>query len=790
MKLIFKVARTELRNLFYSPVAWFLTIAFMVQCAIFYTVLVEKMSLYQEMLEKNTPEWGGFNDSLTGLIFLNQQGIFVNVLQNLFLFVPLLTMGLISREINNGTIKLLYSSPLKTRHLVLGKYLATMAYNLVLVGIVAGFVILGMLNIEFVDYGRLLSALLGFFLLVCAYTAIGIYMSSITTYQIVSAIATFTIIFALTYIGTLWQKYDMVRDLTYFLSMNGRASKFLSGLITTNDVVYFLVIIVMFLGFTLFRLKGAREYLPRYKKMLRYASLTLVCLVIGYFASKPGLIAYWDATRDDINTIHPRTQQIIERFDKNEPLEVTLYANVLGRGWTQGGLPEKRNEYRWVLWDPYLRFKPDIKFNYVTYYDIPDNDSTLYKAFPKKSKKEIAETIAKGIGGDINKSLPPDEIRKMIDLTPERMRLVMQLKYKGKTTFLRTFDDGPFWPNEMNVSAAFLRLQQDAMPKVLFTSGNLERSIYKTGEREFYGLGLAKNERSSLVNIGFDTDTINLDEKDIPADLSFLVVPDPKTELSQVKQEKVRRYIEGGGNAFVMTEPGKSQLVNPLLTGMGVEYFPGIVVQASKHEMPQMINAYPMPDLYRLAPEIAKNDPLEKLHKKKVKIEGEKKTRFSVNAHVFPGTVAIRQLPGSPFSKFNIYQTNPAIDTWIKMGQLVTDSVAPLFAPQEGDFKDSSFSLMAAFHRNINNKEQRVLISGDADFFSNGRGNGVGIALRSISWLDNNRLPNFAAKPPAIDRFLTISPAIGEMQVWLFLYILPALLLLLGIILLVRRKRK
>ncbi len=71
----------------------------------------------------------------------------------------------------------------------------------------------------------------------------------------------------------------------------------------------------------------------------------------------------------------------------------------------------------------------------------------------------------------------------MVDLTPEGMQLVLQVKYKGKSTFLRTFIDGFFWPNETNVSAAFKRLQQDTMPKILFTSGNLERNIFKAGER-------------------------------------------------------------------------------------------------------------------------------------------------------------------------------------------------------------------------------------------------------------------------------------------------------------------
>lgn len=782
MKLILKVARTELRNLFYSPVAWFLTIAFMVQCALFYTIIIEKMARYQELFVKNQAEWAGFDTPLTSLIFLNDQGIFVNVLQNLFLFVPLLTMGLISREINNGTIKLLYSSPLKIRHIVFGKYLATMAYNLVLVGIVAVFVILGMLNIEYVDYGKLLTGLLGFFLLVCAYTAIGIFMSSITTYQIVSAIATFTIIFALTYIGDLWQKYDYIRDITHFLSMKGRAVKLLTGLVRTTDIIYFTVIIAMFLGFTLFRLKGAREFIPRYKKTVRYVSLIAVCLLIGYVTSRPGLIGYWDATKDDTNTITPKTQEIIAGFDKNAPLEVTMFANMLGKGWMQGGMPERRNDYMWRLWEPYLRFKPDIKFKYITYYDIPDNDSTLYKAFPGKNKRQLAEEIGKGIGGDVNKCVTPEEVRKMVDLAPEGMQLVLQLKYKGKTTFARTFIDGNFWPDESTLSAAFLRLQQDAMPKILFTSGNLERRIYGGGERDYLGATTAKHMRTSLVNLGFDVDTINLDQTNIPAGISSLVIADPKTELSQVKQEKIRQYIAAGGNAFILTEPGKSQIVNPLLAGTGSEFLPGTVVELSKHEAPNNTSAFYSPEVVKLAPAAEV--------KSRVVVKNERKEP-KLKYALIHGTTAVRQTSGGSFNNtLNVLRTNTKNEIWVKMGKLVADSLSPVYSPQEGDFKDSSFMVQGGIYRNFNGKEQRIMLSGDADYYSSQRGNGYEIASRVFSWLDNNRFPNFAARPDPMDRNIKISSEVASMQIWVFLYILPVLVLLLGIVLLVRRKRK
>lgn len=776
MRLIFKIARTELRNLFYSPVAWFLSIAFLIQCALFYTGAVERIAKWQELMIKNSPQWNDFGSSLTKVIFLNPDSIFVNAISNLYLFIPLLTMGLVSREINNGTIKLLYSSPIKTRHIVFGKYLAILIYNLLLVSIIGIFMVTGLLNIKNVDTGLVLSAALGFYLLVCAFSAIGIFMSSLSTYQIVSAIATFILIFILTRIGGLWQKYDFIRDITYFLSMTGRTGKMVGGLITSSDVIYFLVVVYMFLSFTLFRLKGAREFKPWYTKAFRYTAVTISALVIGYFSSRPGMIGYWDTTRDNINTIHPNTQQVIKGFEKDEPLEITLYGNVIGRGFPRGGLPEMRNDYMWNLWEKYLRFKPDIKFNFVNYYDVKDGDSMMYKTFPGKTLKEMAQTVSQGLGVDFSKLKTPEEVRKVVDLQPENVRVVMHLKYKGRSTFLRTFDDGPFWPGEMEVSAAFKKLQQAEMPKVLYTTGNLERDIFKIGEREYNMHTLKKDHRVSMINLGFEPDTISLDNRDIPAGISSLVVADPKTALSPVKQEKIRQFIAGGGNVFFLSEPGKQQILNPVLADLGVQLSGGQLVQLSKDEMPHMIRPY----ITQQGADMAEDNMLLALKEKKGK---------DTVTWLFPGAAEVAVADTAGFTILPFLVTSPG-KVYNKAGQLVTDSLPPVFSPQDGDIRKESFNAIVGLTRKINNKEQRILISGDADLLSSLRSGALGLGLAFYSWLDLNRFPIYAPETKPIDVMLTISDNGGKAQTIFFVWILPSLVLALGIVILIRRKRK
>src|SRR6187402_978861 len=137
MKTILRVAKTELRTLFYSPIAWFLMIVFFIQCGLKYMGSIKGIARTQEL--------GGMEinllNTLTAGIFTGFSGLFPTVIQVLYLYIPLLTMSLISRETGSGTIKLLYSSPVKVREIVLGKYFAMMVYSLLLAAIVGIFVI-------------------------------------------------------------------------------------------------------------------------------------------------------------------------------------------------------------------------------------------------------------------------------------------------------------------------------------------------------------------------------------------------------------------------------------------------------------------------------------------------------------------------------------------------------------------------------------------------------------------------------------------------------------------------
>jgi len=814
MRLILKIAKAELRNLFYSPIAWFLTIAFMVECALNYTSLLKDFASQQEM--------GGmglqYMSQLTHSVFTSPDGLFAGIMQNLYLYIPLLTMGLISREINGSTISLLYSSPVKIREIVFGKYLAMIAYSFILLLVISIFMVAGVFDIKSADSGMLLAAALGFYLLLCAYSAIGLFMSSLTSYQIVAAVSTFVMIGVLSYIGTLWQNVDFVRDLTYFLSLSGRTHHMLGGLITTKDVIYFIVIVYIFLGLTIYKLQSGRETKAWYVSAGRYIAIVISALIIGYITSLPSLIGYWDTTANQDNTLTPNAQQIIKELG-HDKLEVTVYNNFLDN-YSWFGLPEQRNEYL-ERWEPYLRFKPDIDFHYVNYYDRPlALGYNLFGSYKGKTIKQIAEQRAKGSDLSMKMFETPEQIQKEIDLKPELNRFVMKLTYKGKSTFLRVFNDQMVWPGETEVSAALKRLLQANMPVIAFVNDDGERKTGKKGDREYKTVTTDKTFRYALINQGFDVDTLSLNTQDIPDNIKALVIADPQSELSAVAIQKIKAYIAKGGNLLIAGEPGRQQVLNPLLATLGVQLTNGMVEQQSEDYAPTLV----LPYLTKTAIGFSKILDKPSVDTLPVSMNGV----AGLSYHDITGFHMQPLLITKAGVVSNTMRRNPDLDlvnakddanatsggglrmvtmsggggfataTPVRVGGMVKIGAKGLAKRTTlTSASNEVFNTVVALTRQINGKEQRIIVSGDADLFSNSE---LGrytpqvanfyFSTALFSWLDYGQFPIDASRPDAKDNRVTVSTDHVSFLKIVYIYILPGLILIFAAIFLIRRKRK
>ncbi|QEC43144.1 Gldg family protein [Pseudobacter ginsenosidimutans] len=771
MRIIFKIARAELRNMFYSPVAWFVIFVFYAFAAAVYFLPQAGVMRMQDVFQSNKPDWIGFEKGLGNVLIIP---MLMTVLSFLYLFIPLLTMGVVNREFNSGTIRLLYSSPVRTREIILGKYLGMVCFNVIFL---LGFVLIlatASVNIQHADTSWFLSVLMGLFLLVNTYTAIGLFISCLTQYQLVAAVLTFGAFFLLSATSGMGQQYDLVRDVTRAVSLSGKVQFMLMGLITSRDVIYFILIIFLFLMFAMIRIKSTQESKKWTVTFSRYALCLLLVLALGYLSSRPGYISYLDVTRNKINTLHPAVQDVLKKMD-GSPVTVTLYTNLFYPK-ASAGLPQERNRYIWDFWERYIRFYPNLSFKYEYYYSMKEGDSSFYQRYPGKSIEEIAAIEAEILG--IRKSLfkKAAEMENYADLKKEDFRMLMELEYKGKKAFLSVYNDKDVWPMQDDVAGTIMRLVRSKEVTVNFLTGHFERDPMRFTPRDYGNNTTHVYIRAALVNKGVDVDTVSVSDKPVPGNTDLLVIADPRSEYNEAELNHINRYIEEGGNALIFTEPSKLFILDPVLKKIGVQVEPGTLVHPNAHEMPHiLVSKFTKPGNY-----MAKEKAMEYFQR-----YGERGGQITSE-----GTGNIIASPIDGF-KVEAVITEPGHpNTWLEKGILVVDSAAPKFNPAEGDVKRDEYIIAVKMSRMINNKEQRIVVAADADFMSSKRISHGNIGHTFYSWGLNNMYPVYANYPIPEDRFLTISEKTAKRQIQLYVYGIPAFILLAATILLVRRKRK
>ena len=147
----------------------------------------------------------GFMLAVTGIFttlinLISTYPSFENVLSNItivfLLIIPILTMRSVAEERHSKTDQLLYSLPVSVTQIVLAKYLAMFTVFLIPVGIIGLYpLILSIFGTVYL--GTAYGALLGFTLLGGALIAVGMFMSSLTESQVIAAVTSFGVIFAM-----------------------------------------------------------------------------------------------------------------------------------------------------------------------------------------------------------------------------------------------------------------------------------------------------------------------------------------------------------------------------------------------------------------------------------------------------------------------------------------------------------------------------------------------------------------------------------------------------------------
>jgi ABC-2 type transport system permease protein len=217
------IARRELYAYFVSPIAYLVAAAFLLLSGLFFVVGAAR---WQDATLQ--PMFGSLS---IVLIFL----------------APVLTMRLLSREQDQGTIELLLTAPVRDWEVVTGKFLSSLIYyagTLALTGLYIPVLVL----YGHPDLGTTGSGYLGLVLLGGALLALGVLSSSLTGNQIVAAVIGIVASVGLWLLDLLGSLFGGgVQQLIGYLTPSGHYYNLVDGIVDTRDLIYYLSATFLFL---------------------------------------------------------------------------------------------------------------------------------------------------------------------------------------------------------------------------------------------------------------------------------------------------------------------------------------------------------------------------------------------------------------------------------------------------------------------------------------------------------------------------------------------------------------
>ena len=177
--------------------------------------------------------------------------VFLMMFIVLMVFVPLLTMRLLSEDKKQKTDQLILTAPVSLLSIVMGKFLA--AYAIFAIGVavmpVYGFV---MSTFATVSWLPIWGNTVGLLLLGGIFVSIGLFISSLTENQMIAAIGGFFINLMILLMNTLKSALPngFLQDVLSSISVYSRYSEITNGIFSLSSLIFFVSVIFIFLILT------------------------------------------------------------------------------------------------------------------------------------------------------------------------------------------------------------------------------------------------------------------------------------------------------------------------------------------------------------------------------------------------------------------------------------------------------------------------------------------------------------------------------------------------------------
>ncbi|MGJ0493047.1 ABC transporter permease subunit [Methylobacter sp.] len=247
--MMLAIAAREFKTLFLSPMAWTILAILQFILAFLFLSQVETFTMLQPKLAAI--------EGAPGLTDVVVTPLFGNAAIILLLVTPLLTMRLICEERRNKTLSLLLSAPVSNSDIIIGKYLGTLGLLLLMI-LLTTLMPLSLLAGGELDFGKLFANMLALLLLVSAFVATGLFVSCLAGHPTIAALGTFGLLLVLWILDWTTGIEDQRSELFEYLSLLTHFQNIQTGLISSVDIIYFLLFISTFILLSIRRLDNDR----------------------------------------------------------------------------------------------------------------------------------------------------------------------------------------------------------------------------------------------------------------------------------------------------------------------------------------------------------------------------------------------------------------------------------------------------------------------------------------------------------------------------------------------------
>jgi gliding motility-associatede transport system auxiliary component len=435
---------------------------------------------------------------------------------------------------------------------------------------------------------------------------------------------------------------------------------------------------------------------------LLFVALLLACVgLIGSLARAHRV--QWDLTSSARHTLSQASVDILKSLAG--PVTITAYATE-----QDPRLGDVRKLIRDFL-APYQRVKPDLVLHFVD----PTEQPKLAQAAGVQSNGE------------------------------------MVVEYGTKREHLTLL-------SEQALTNLLTRVARDAERLVMYLDGHGERKLDGAANHDLGEFG------RQLRNKGFRLAGLNLPiAQEVPANVSVLVISNPRVPLLEGEVDKLLAYADRGGNLLWLIDPETVDGLQPLAEKLRINLMPGTVVDPAA----QQLSA---PATWALGG-IYGNHAI---------------TRDFSLVTVFPFARQIVVEDTDEWSQTPLVDVAPR--GWVETGSL---EGSPKFDKNRDT--PGPVTIAEALSRNRKDRDQRVVVVGNGAFLSNaylGNGGNLDLGINMVNWLAGDERLIAIQPRPTFDSGLSLTRNAALVITVGLLIVLPIVFLVAGVAVWWQRRRR